>query len=88
LDDAVTYVAYNDRALAMMEDWVKFNLTCPRRAEQLNLQIMLEKGEYEKKGLKVVNLPAEYCTIFDLMVDVPDPIIEQFQASRKFKGRI
>ncbi len=85
LDDAVTYLAYNDRTLGMVEDWVKFNLTCPRRAEQLNLQIMLREGAYEEKGLKVVNLPAEYCTIFDTMVDIPNPVIEQFQASRQLR---
>jgi len=86
LDDAVTYLAYNERTLAMVEDWIKFNAVCPRRAEQLNLQIMLEQGDYAKKGLRVVNLPAEYCTIFDTMQDVENPVIEQFQASRKFKG--
>jgi hypothetical protein len=85
LDDAVTYLAYNERVLSLLGDWIAFNKACPRRAEQLNLQIMLEQGEYEKKGLKVVNLPAEYCTIFDTMADVENPIIEQFQASRQLR---
>lgn len=83
LDDAVFYAAYNERTIKLMGEWVSFNQLNRRRAEQLNLQVMLDRVPHA--GLNLVELPAEYCTIFDTMADVPDPIIEQFQASRQLR---
>jgi hypothetical protein len=83
LDSAVMYLAYNTRTIALLKAWVKAVAETPHRCEQLTLQVLLET--YTKK-INVVNIPAEYCTIFDLMSDVPKPVIEQFQASRQFRN--
>jgi len=82
LDSAVMYLSYNKRTITMLQDWVAATAATPHRVEQLTLQYMLES--YKKK-INVVNIPKEYCTIYDLMGDVEHPVIEQFQASRQFR---
>ena len=41
-----------------------------------------------RKRLKFTNLPPQYCKIFDLMGEIKFPVIEQFQASRRFKNKV
>lgn len=87
LDSAVMYLAYNPRVVRMLKAWVKAVAEAPMRCEQLTLQYMLEtyNTDNPKYAVAVVDLPAEYCTIFDLMGNVERPVIEQFQASRQLR---
>jgi len=40
------------------------------------------------RGIPYYVLPEEYCTIFDYMCDVVNPVIKHFQASRRAKGNL
>ena len=65
----------------------------PTTRQQPNMMAVFE-GRYRtsvpswRKRLKFTNLPPQYCKIFDLMGEIKYPVIEQFQASRRFKNKI
>jgi len=65
----------------------------PTTRQQPNMRAVFE-GAYRtsvpswRKRLKFTNLPPQYCKIFDLMGDIKFPVIEQFQASRRFKKSV
>ena len=65
----------------------------PTTRQQPNMMAVFE-GRYRtsvpswRKRLKFTNLPPQYCKIFDLMGEIKYPVIEQFQASRRFKKLI
>lgn len=73
----------NDRAFRLLDLWIEQNRLYPQTLDQENLQAVVEKTV--DLDLKVYLLPPEYCKIFDLSSDVKDPIIEHFQASRRFR---
>ncbi len=50
--------------------------------------IGVQRTQHWRKRLKFTNLPPQYCKIFDLMGDIKFPVIEQFQASRRFKNQV
>jgi hypothetical protein len=82
---AVMYCRYNKATISLLRAWVKAVELEPMRWEQLTLYYTL-KDAPEGKKVKLVELPAKYCTIFDTMADVENPVIEQFQASRFLRG--
>lgn len=47
--------------------------------------IGVQRTQHWRRRLEFTNLPPQYCKIFDLMGDIKFPVIEQFQASRRFK---
>lgn len=49
------------------------------------LQEIIRSGKF---NVSFVELPAEYCKIFDLMREVTEPVIEHFQASRRLRKQI
>ena len=53
------------------------------KSDQLNLQKVID----DSRKLKVECLPASYTQIFDLMKNEGKPVIEHFQASRRFKNK-
>ena len=63
----------------------------PSTRQQPNMMAVFEGRTHQgsvpswRKRLRFVNLPPQYCKIFDLMGDIKFPVIEQFQASRRFK---
>lgn len=63
----------------------------PSTRQQPNMQAVFE-GRWSdivwRKALYFLNLPPQYCKIFDLMADIKYPVIEQFQASRRFKNQV
>jgi hypothetical protein len=78
------YLANNHRVHKLVDDWQEYCFKYPGFLEQL----MLEKALVENKHLlSVMNLPFSYCKVFDDPV-VFAPVIEQYQASRKFKADI
>lgn len=69
-------------------DCIKRYKEHPSTRQQPNMMAVLE-GRWGNitwgKMLKFTNLPPQYCKIFDLMGEIKYPVIEQFQASRRFK---
>jgi hypothetical protein len=74
----------NDTVLArdVLHWWQHFNEIHNEQLEQCNLALAIEA--VKERGLKVEELPATYCNIFDLMNEM-DPVITHYQASRRFK---
>lgn len=73
-----------------LEDCLLRYKECPSTRQQPNMMSVFE-GRWDnvmyqwRKVLKFTNLPPQYCKIFDLMGEIKYPVIEQFQASRRFK---
>lgn len=59
----------------------------PQDRQQKNYKAVWEYWT-KNRLIKWINLPPQYCKIFDLMRGVQDPIIEQFQASRRFRMEV
>jgi len=72
----------------IVDDWIRLNqkpndkFRCQQ--EQMNLQAAIEQSS---RDVRFVNLPAEYCYIFDERDKVEQPIIIHRQHSRKFRGK-
>lgn len=68
----------------LLRRWNELNREHPNRFDQRNLARAIR----ETAGLRVADLPPEYCFIFDRMrKDYPEctPVIEHFQASRRIR---
>lgn len=81
------YLPAGPRRLEILGLWMARNRVHKGRWDQQNLQHILEHDE----TIRVSRLPAEYCCIFDLQRKrTPGiiPVIEQFQASRRFRRRV
>jgi hypothetical protein len=72
--------------MQMLDAWIAENDKNHSVWDQKTLQKMVE-GPF-KDRMKFVNLPEQYCKIFDSMRHIKDPVIEQFQASRRFKRKM
>jgi len=67
----------------IVDSWV---VMCMKlRPQERNGDLLQELLHAFKNQITFAELPAAYCKIFDLMREVPDPVIEHFQASRRFK---
>lgn len=77
----------NGKILRLLDDWVDINSKFPSAWEQRNLEKLLVSEKWAKE-INVFRLPPTYCQIFDTMKDAGDPVIEHFQASRKYKNKI
>ena len=58
------------------------------RMEQWNLDTVIQQMKNEDPSFTYKNLPPEYTFIFDIMKGIypnSKPVIEHFQASRRFK---
>jgi len=58
------------------------------RPKQRNPDLLKDIIDKKKFNIKFVELPETYCKIFDIMRDVKEPVIEHFQASRRFKRQV
>lgn len=76
------YFANNDSMKGFLDDCIKMDKQFPDRRGAVNLAETL-KMWIDK--IRFQDLPAQYCKIFDLMRNVPDPVFEHFQASRRFR---
>lgn len=64
----------------IIDRWVKVCSGDPHLWDQVALSRVLQEHKYHL-------LPEEYCTIFDYMSSVKNPVIKHFQASREAKKR-
>lgn len=53
-----------------------------------NPDLLKEILDQKKFNVIFSELPPEYCKIFDIMKDIENPVIEHFQASRRFKRHV
>lgn len=88
LNSSVLYFANNERARLLLDSWIQENKKNIESGilEQKVLQNLLDGGWKDK--LKIEYLPDSYCQIFDLMAKQGEPIIELFQASRRFQRSV
>ena len=70
-------------SVPLLEEWVARQQQNANQWDQKILQLLLTSGDY-----KVINLPAEWCKIFDKMDYVTDPIVLHTQASRRYKNMV
>lgn len=97
------YFANNEKSNKIVDDWVGLCNKYPTKRNPDLLEQVLWKSPNKSdrkwaegrsefvlpEQILFKNLPLEYCKIFDLMQDqVPEPIIEHFQASRKYRKTI
>ncbi len=76
------YFANTEPAKELVRLWKKKCKAAPRqRNPELLDAAVKEMGD----ELKTRNLPPRYCKIFDTMRRIKNPVIEHFQASRRFK---
>lgn len=87
LVSSTLYFSNNAKVFELVDRWIGSCLANPQVWDQKVLQYVLE-NDAEDLSLNVMRLPPTYCQIFDLMKDAGDPVIEQFQASRRFKQEI
>lgn len=86
LISSTIYLRNNAAVAQLVDRWLTVCLKNPEVWDQKVLQSVINQSKDLK--LKLVNLPPEYCKIFDTMAVIKDPVIEQFQASRRFKQEI
>jgi hypothetical protein len=71
-------------ARRIIEEWIKQVEKNPSDPDQINLAKVLPRLE----GINVFILPPNYCQIYDIMRSAGKPVIEHFQASRRYKHNI
>jgi len=79
------YFANTEPAKELVQRWkVKVEHGPTQRNPELLHAAIQEMGS----NLRWNNIPPEYCKIFDIMRRVRHPVIEHFQASRRFKTQV
>lgn len=68
----------------LVQHWIDENTKHPLVWDQRNLANELK----QHTEIVTLNLPPQYTQIFDTMKNCGTPVIEHFQASRRFKARI
>ena len=80
------YHRNNEKIRKLINDWIRFNRKNKMRRAQLNFESVFKRN---KNGLNVFRLPMEYCCIFDdEKRSKIQPVIEHFQASRKYRHMV
>lgn len=74
------YLRNTEETSIIIQEWMLFLGKNPKLWDQNALKKVLENHSF-------YNLPDEYCTIFDYMSSVKNPVIKHFQASREAKNR-
>ncbi len=70
----------------LVDHWVwKSRIQHPTKRNGDLLKLIIFSRKF---NIKFTELPATYCKIFDIMKKVKKPVIEHFQASRRFKQEI
>lgn len=86
LNGAVLFFNNTPKAHKVVDEWIRRNYA--GNIERMDQEILYEILR-ERRDVAVYPLPLEYCKIFDIDAGkVKNPIIEQFQASRRFKKEV
>lgn len=86
LISSTLYFANNAKAMEVIERWIAYQFDYPLIWDQKVLQYVIDQST--DLNLNLVQLPPNYCQIFDLMQEFGNPVIEQFQASRRFRDTV
>jgi hypothetical protein len=86
LNSSVIYCANNAKIFELIERWIACCFQNPNIWDQRIFQYVIQ--ESEDLNLRLEKLPPTYCKIFDLMPEVGEAVIEQFQASRRYKSQV
>lgn len=81
------YVKNNNKMRLFIKCWINILSNYPTVIEQQGLDMTVKKYAKNQK-VRVERLPATYTQIFDLMKNAGKPVIEHFQASRRFKRSV
>jgi len=87
LISAAMYFNNTPKVHELVDNWIRLNKLFPKNWDQVNLQNVLNG----MSDIKVFRLPPEYNFITDLSREHYGnlkPVIEQYQASRKYKTRL
>lgn len=76
------FLSNTEATRGIMDEWIEESRRLERYKDQRGLQNLLERFP---KRLRVFELPATYTQIFDSMRGAGSPVIEHFQASRRFR---
>lgn len=87
LVSATLFFSNNSKTKLLVDLWVRAQHNNPSEWDQKVLQSTIEYYK-DSIGLRIVQLPTEYCKIFDKFKSCKDPVITQNQASRRFKDLI
>lgn len=77
------YLRNSPECQRLVQLWLVEQITNPNEWDQKTLQHVLEREKF-----RIHQLPPTYCQIFDTMKGPEPPVIEHFQASRRFKTLI
>lgn len=80
------YFANNGKMRKIVDEWIEVNKHNSDKMEQRNLERVIRRNSHK---ISIYKLPVEYCCIFDDMNRREiKPIIEHFQASRKYRRQL
>ncbi len=74
------------RVRDLVERWNEYQKLNPLMWDQKTLGFVLKESQWY--DLKIMKLPSSYVKIFDDKSMDPNPVIEHFQASRRFKAKV
>lgn len=80
------YVGNTRAGRKLVRDWVGYLASNPTLTDQQAMGKVVEAVDRDK--VKVWEMPAAYCQIFDSMAAAGEPVIEHTQASRRLKGEV
>jgi len=86
LHSGTIYFRYNQEVLNMVDKWIEHCKCKTETFDQRSLQSAVRVFYNERHKIRVMCLPDSYFQIYDLM-NWGKPVIEHFQASRKFRGK-
>lgn len=76
----------NGKMMKIIDEWIEINKNNKNKLEQRNLERVIRRNDHK---ISIYKLPIEYCCIFD---DEDrrqlNPVIEHFQASRKYRRKL
>lgn len=75
----------NKTTRAFLKEAIERHKQYPRETQQPGILATLKSW---KDWMKFVSLPPQYARIFDLMASVKYPVINQYQASRRFRKEV
>ena len=81
------YIKNNAKMILFIKCWIAMCGLNPTMVDQKTLGMTIKKYA-ESQNISIQNLPASYTQIYDLMRHNGAPVIEHFQASRRFKESI
>jgi hypothetical protein len=87
LNSATLLLQPSESTFKALKSWKAYNAIHPDKLDQENLELAVREHKVNNTKLKFYELPQSYTKIFDCMPD-EEIVIEQFQASRRFRDII